>query len=1048
MPGLVSSPSGTKVDIVNRRKFAVPLSAEHLLARPVLAERLASGLDPTTRLTVVRGAPGMGKTTLLADYLRRSPHLTIWYGLDPGDADPVVFGAHLIAGVSAVFPGLSSMPGRLLASLGSTGLPSALGLVCDELHSLARGPLVLVLDDCQHLAGKSGILAGLGTLVRYFPENSQLILAGREIPLLTAGLEIRGTVVELSCADLAFSQKEVGEFLAAVSPGGDANASVLYERSQGWPIAVQFLASRRPEDTAVAIGEPESLFRYVADECFAALPPTLRQQLPVCAMLPHIDAALCQELLGPETPDLADILRPLGMLIGKSGDELRMHPLFQEFLRREVLERWPLDRRQALVGRCAALVDSPWERISLFQSAGLWAEAAEALMEATFELLAEGKAATVQQLLAAFPHDRRSADPYLLFVEGSLHWRNGDISRGIALLRGAEQKGEEKGSERFMCQVWSSLAAAFGAQGDLERQEAYAERALASLPEGSPQAAACLNTRGMLHYYRCHLDEAERDLEEARALFRQLGTPAGESEALHNLGLIQASRGNLTRALGFFNEAADRAEVAGRLPPILTFNSLAICHLMLGQLTDCTAAIEKGMRLVEQVAARRERAYYMWTLGQVQLSARNLRGAQLAFESCLQGARDCGDRRGEMQGRLGLGELRLRQGDPEEARREVSGAVSASGSTLESPGLVEAATLLADIELTAGRLDRAKELLDHVTSCLAQFPNPFHEAHVERLWARWFQGLGDHAAAAQRIGRMQAIAASHGYPIPNHYPVHAHPAQRKQAAAVEVHLLGDPTVRVGTLSVGARDWVSCRAKAALACLLEHPNGCTRDDLLQRLFPEQDASRSAVHTVIARLRQALEPGLKAGGSSHYILFADGKYLFNQGVTLWYDVHEFRYRLQDLRDRALTAVERMSMLEEAVAFYRGPFLGELADIDWVRSEAENLRRLVMEAFDGLFAISGGRDDWLAVERYADQAITLDPLCEAALRAKVVALVMQERVDDASRFGQLASRRIKSGGGVLEDETRDLLRTARQLTVREARAFLPKVDWPDVP
>lgn len=145
---------------------------------------------------------------------------------------------------------------------------------------------------------------------------------------------------------------------------------------------------------------------------------------------------------------------------------------------------------------------------------------------------------------------------------------------------------------------------------------------------------------------------------------------------------------------------------------------------------------------------------------------------------------------------------------------------------------------------TAGRLDRSRELLDHVTGCLAQLPNPFHEAHVERLWARWFQGRGDQAAAADRIGRMQAIAARHGYPVPKHYPVPAHPAQRRRAAAVEVHFLGDPAVRVGTLAVGARDWVSSRAKAALACLLEHPDGYTRDDLLHLLFPEQDASRSA------------------------------------------------------------------------------------------------------------------------------------------------------------------------------------------------------------
>src|SRR2546428_11583622 len=80
-----------------RTKLLPPRPAPEILARPRLIERLQANL--TLPLTLVTANAGSGKTTLIADFLRKQERPYVWYQLDHTDTDPAVFLGYLAYGI-------------------------------------------------------------------------------------------------------------------------------------------------------------------------------------------------------------------------------------------------------------------------------------------------------------------------------------------------------------------------------------------------------------------------------------------------------------------------------------------------------------------------------------------------------------------------------------------------------------------------------------------------------------------------------------------------------------------------------------------------------------------------------------------------------------------------------------------------------------------------------------------------------------------------------------------------------------------------------------
>src|SRR5215203_5151714 len=196
-------------------------------------------------------------------------------------------------------------------------------------------------------------------------------------------------------------------------------------------------------------------------------------------------------------------------------------------------------------------------------------------------------------------------------------------------------------------------------------------------------------------------------------------------------------------------------------------------------------------------------------------------------------------------------------------------------------------------------------------------------------------------------------------------------------AALEIKLLGEFQVwRDGEL-VRSEEWNRQKTRSLLKLLLTRPGyAFSKDEIVEALWPGV-APRSAEHslrTTIGLLRRALEPTLKRGSESRYVLGKRPGYAFDVRADCRVDAWDF----EEHRKRAEAAL-RMEDSEAAIGEYR-------AALDLVRGEyleEEPYEEWAMQARlgwrDRHLSVLSGLAECLALKGNYTEAIGL---CERAL------------------------------------------------------------------
>ncbi|MEJ7629932.1 MAG: AAA family ATPase [Nocardioidaceae bacterium] len=195
--------------------------------------------------------------------------------------------------------------------------------------------------------------------------------------------------------------------------------------------------------------------------------------------------------------------------------------------------------------------------------------------------------------------------------------------------------------------------------------------------------------------------------------------------------------------------------------------------------------------------------------------------------------------------------------------------------------------------------------------------------------------------------------------------------RERMARVIEVSLLGPPRVaRDGALV--AFDTRKAMALLAHLALTDRPR--PRDVLADLLWPDSDPehARGALRRTLSTLRSAIGPELIEATRDHVRLVK------GSGITV--DVDGFRHS------------RGCGDLERAVELFRGEFLEAFAvrdapDFeDWVRIEAEDLRRELIAALAELAAVREAAGDPSGALHFARRSLSIDPLHEPAHRALI--------------------------------------------------------------
>ena len=330
-------------------KIQRPFLPDETLSR----DRLFDWLDARAgrRLIYVTAEAGFGKTTLVADYLRRSKLRAFWYRLDEEDTDGLVFLRYLVAACQAVDTRLLTRSDALLREslLESVSQSTVLETLLSEIDVLGEIPTALVLDDFHVVESVPAIGEVVERIVNRAPTGLRFIVASRRTPSLSlAGLRARGELAELGREEIRFDESETAR-LFRDSYHHSLEPDVLHDlqlRTEGWAASLQLIKTavdgRSPAQVRVFVdslsGAEGDLYDYLAEEVMGDLEPDLRDFLVRTAILEDMepDTAAVASGVSPARARrlLTDAVR-VG-LISRGGDQRstwRAHPLVREFLR-------------------------------------------------------------------------------------------------------------------------------------------------------------------------------------------------------------------------------------------------------------------------------------------------------------------------------------------------------------------------------------------------------------------------------------------------------------------------------------------------------------------------------------------------------------------------------------------------------------------------------------------------------------------------------------------------------------------------------------------
>jgi LuxR family transcriptional regulator, maltose regulon positive regulatory protein len=572
-------------------KLFAPARRPQLVARPRVAGRLDTTLEPGHRLTLVSAPAGFGKTTLLGDWLtdldQRQPDARVgWLSLDDGDNDLTRFMAHLVAALQGA---QLDVDAAVLESL-STASADALTTLVNDVTRAGEQELgkqwVVVLDD-YHVIEASDVHEAVTFLLDHLPDHLHLVMATRaDPPLPVARLRGRGQLTEVRAADLRFTPSEAREFLNQVMglELTEADVDALEDRTEGWIAGLQLaaLSLRGIEDRGEVAdfiqaftGSNRFVIDYLADEVLARQRPQVRDFMLRTAILDRLNGLLCDVVTGGTdgTRTLADLERGNLFVVSLDAERswYRYHHLFADVLHARLLAEHP-EQVPELHNRA-----SVW-----FAGRGLVADA-------------------VRHALAAEDFDRAA---YL--IEEALPQIRPTRQDGLLLtwVRALPEPVVRRSPVLCILSSWSLLMS-----GDLDAAESRLDDAEAALAAGARDqdlAATWADTDDLrtapatVSVYRAALAQARGDVAGTVRHARHVLDLAGpEDHFLRGagggyLGLAAWASGNVEEALSTFSDAVRSLHAAGNLVDALDTT------IPLADMWVATGKPSRARRLYEQ----------------------------------------------------------------------------------------------------------------------------------------------------------------------------------------------------------------------------------------------------------------------------------------------------------------------------------------------------------------------------------------------------------------------------------------------------------------
>jgi LuxR family transcriptional regulator, maltose regulon positive regulatory protein len=1033
------APGAPSASLFLRTKLLPPRPAPEILARPRLIDRLRSNLS--LPVTLVTANAGSGKTTLVAEFLRKQERPYVWYQLDHTDADPAVFLGYLAYGIQQRIEGFGETTFAYLQQaheLAQHPERAADVLLNDFLEGVEQ-QLIVVLDDYHHLGAETPVHAVLDRLIAYLPDEIHLIVISRDVPpLALARLRAQDGLGIIDRADLLFTDEEIQELFRKVF-GLALTPEQLREygtRTHGWITALQLVrqvAQRQTTSGETALDplsvlhqSERDIFEYFAEEVFAGEPREIQQYLMRIALLDRIEIETCArwfpEIISSATLPML-VRRNVFITIATDGasEEYRLHPLFQSFLRRRLRAELGVAGVAAEHARLAAyfVEKGSWEQaVRNLLEAEDYNRAAEIIAAHGNAWIASGKLASLASLSEALPAPALEAHPRALTFRAEVARLRGEFDGAQNLFRRAITALREKDDRDGEAEALHSLATIARRRGDFESAFNYLDRAAELTDATSVVRRKCGNTRGLCLVALGDWTAAEREFRLALQSAEEQNDEHHVRLITHNLGLPSMMRGDFGEALRWLHRMLRTDSGEPPIPQEATAHlNIARCHLFRGELNEAEEHLDRALErcqlfnLVGPLGEAFEASGNLWR--ERNDLARAAEFYQRAERTYSQAGIDLS--RVELLEEQAF--LSLKAGDVARARMQIERLVELRGDQSDI-GRFTASLARGRILLEQSQIDEARQELVSAVQYFHEHGLYYYEAQTSMALAFCDCKSGREPQMIGRLRRALDLAARYDYEYWLRQEISAHPqpfasedarellppdlrdgsstAPSVAAPPVEIpaavlvsapvdltiNMLGPVEIYRDLMKPFAPDaWTTRRARDILCFIASRRHRRTSKDTIIDTF-WRDADLKTVeknfHPTMSHIRKALNSNQPL--KQNFVIYRDGDYQLNAEFSYRLDTEEFDRLIADgeAARRERKFDRCIDSYERAVAVYRGQFMQGTYD-EWVEEQRSYYREQYLRMLESLAAVAEKKQEWSRSLDLAQRILHEDPFRE---------------------------------------------------------------------
>jgi DNA-binding SARP family transcriptional activator/Tfp pilus assembly protein PilF len=594
-----------------------------------------------------------------------------------------------------------------------------------------------------------------------------------------------------------------------------------------------------------------------------------------------------------------------------------------------------------------------------------------------------------------------ASEAALLGWTASAHWLRGERDDAQRLAGEALELARQSGDSGALATAHTVLAMVAAMDGDRAGNDVHYLRALehAERARDVLQTIRIRSNRGSHFLEEGNYPNALAELDMALRLADMTGFQLWRGMALGNRAQVMAGMGRLEESVADLEQTRAVFRQMGSTLESYPLYQMADVYALRGDNALARAGYEEAIRLGQEAQDLQALVPALSGLARVLAEDDPERAARLADE-----AAEVPSVIGHVRALLAQGFVALAAGSPDVARIKAVEAGAVARSRQDLPGLGEA------MELEAASIEdetRSRSLLDQARRVWEEIGSPLGMARVDLSLAALGGGdpaLADDAAATLRQLGAKGLALDAAMMAAST----GGPPQRN----VGIRTLGGFSVAVNGDPVPSSAWQSRVAREIVGMLAANRGRALhREIVIERLWPDEDPSKAGnrLSVALSTVRGVLDPG-RAHGSDHYLV-ADRDSLGLNLDHVEIDVEAFFHEAAAGRSllRSGDREAGLAMLRSAEARYVGEFLEDHPYADWAIGLREELRAEFISLARLLAETDSETGDHDAAARWYMRILEQDAYDEPAHLGLVTAMASAGRHGSARRLYRMYVTRM---------------------------------------